>query len=69
MLWRFGKIKGRKGHQINTSKLVEEDVHEIRKMIKNEIKISEIAKKYKVSETAIRLIKSNKNWFHLPIKD
>jgi hypothetical protein len=54
--------KGRKGSDINTSKLTEQQVKKIRISICSN---SVLAKEYGVSKTAIRLIKIKKNWAHV----
>lgn len=59
--------KIRKGDQVNTSKLTEEQVIFIRKNAKKG-NYSYIGRLFGVSHTAIRLIITGKNWKHLPKK-
>jgi hypothetical protein len=55
-----------RGSRCGTAKLTEENVKEIKKLIKNKIKLKEIAEVFKVSESTIKAIKQKKNWAHIP---
>jgi len=56
--------KGRsaRGERNGESKLIEQDVHEIRQMLSQNILERVIAKKYGVSRKAISTIKTGENW-------
>jgi len=56
----FGKNRGRENNR-----LTETDVIQIKKMINDNLKNSEIISKYKISASSFFNIKSNKTWSHL----
>lgn len=58
-----------RGSRCGTAKLNEKQVVEIKRLINQKIKLVEIAKLYKVSESTIKAIKQNRNWAHLDISD
>ena len=62
--WRTGLSKPQKGEINNQSKLKEEDVIKIKKLIGNVSQV-DIAKKYNVHPSTIYLIKKGKNWKYL----
>lgn len=57
----------RKGSNNNFSKLNEEQVIEIKKLLKNKTKQQEVADKFKVSKRTIKAIASGQNWSHITI--
>lgn len=63
------KLNIMKGEQNGRSKLLVIDVINIKKMLSNKISQREIAKKYNVSQVAVSLIKRNKNWKYVAIKE
>lgn len=54
-----------RGSRCGTAKLNENEVLQIKKLIKNKIKLIDIAVKFNVSESTIKAIKQNRNWAHL----
>lgn len=60
--WKAPNKKGEAHHQ---NKLTEKDVKEIRKMLKENLKQSIIANKFRVSQSTISYIKSGRLWSHL----
>lgn len=56
----------RKGEEVKSAKLKEEDVREILKLLKKGLKSREIAKMYNVQSPAIDKIKNNTSWKHIP---
>lgn len=57
-----------RGSKCKAAKLKEEEVVEIRQLIKNKVKLKEIARIYKISESTIKAIKQNRNWAHITDK-
>ncbi len=58
-----------KGRHVVTrggAKLTEEQVKEIKKLLKEGITVTEIAKTYNMKQSSISLIKLGKNWKHVP---
>lgn len=59
------KSPNKKGELHHQNKLTEKDVKEIRKMLKENLNQSLIAKKFKVTQSTISYIKSGRLWSHL----
>lgn len=59
------KLSKRNGSNSHLSKLTEEKVKEIKKLIKRRISNQDIARKFGVSESSISKIKSGENWAHV----
>ena len=57
-----------KGSNNNFSKLTEEQVKEIKYLLKNKVKQQEIANKYNVKLRTIKAIASGQNWNHITIE-
>lgn len=57
----------RRGEQINTAKLTEEQVLEIRRRKANGDRTLDLAKEYGLTKGAINRLASGKTWKHLPI--
>jgi len=55
-----------RGADVNTSRLVDWEVVEIRRKAKEGRSQRSLAREYNVSQNAIRLIVLRKNWAHLP---
>ena len=53
------------GENNNFSKLIEENVIEIKKLLKNNVSGIKISKLYNVSTSAISAIKTGRNWKHI----
>ena len=53
------------GSKVGTSKLDEEKVYSIKKLLKSGLGCKEISQKYNVTLQAISLIKNGKNWKHI----
>lgn len=62
-----GAFKNRKGSIVGTSKLVEEEVVQIKKL-KGNMKTMDIAKYFNVSISTISAIHHERNWKHIKIK-
>lgn len=64
---RKGRAKGssRPGQLNPSAKLNNKKVSDIRSLLKDGMKVSVLAKKFKVSGTAIRYIKDNKTWVNI----
>ena len=60
-----GRSHKPKGEKNNNSKLKNEDVVDICKLLNNSVKKSDIAKKYSVSDSVIRNIEIGKVWAHI----
>lgn len=58
----------RRGQNNNFSKLTEEQVREIKYLLKDKVKQQTIADKYNVKLRTIKAIKSGQNWNHITIK-
>jgi hypothetical protein len=54
-----------RGSRCGTAKLNEDQVIHIKKLIKNKVKLIDIAIKFGVSESTVKAIKQNRNWAHL----
>jgi hypothetical protein len=57
--------KGLKGEENGASKLTDSDVVDIRTFLSQGMKITHIAKKFKIDRKVIYLIKDNKLWTHV----
>lgn len=55
----------RRGEKVHTNKLKETEVLKIRKMLKGEIPLKEIAEKFKISISAVSSIKHKRSWHWL----
>lgn len=62
---RVARDRQAKGSKNGDSKLNEEKVSEIKKLLKMGVTITRLAKDYNVSQTCIWLIKSGKKWKHV----
>lgn len=60
-----GRNNTPKGQSVGSSKLSEYDVHTIKKLLKREESLTEIARKYNVSIGTIHDIKYKKTWAHI----
>jgi len=56
-----------RGSRCGTAKLNEDQVIHIKKLIKNKVKLIDIAIKFGVSESTVKAIKQNRNWAHLKV--
>lgn len=56
------KKRSKRGENAASSKLTEKEVLKIRKLLENELPMTEIANKFNVTPTTIRAIKAKKNW-------
>jgi len=56
-----------RGSRCGTAKLNEDQVIKIKKLIKNKIKLVDIAAVFNVSESTIKAIKQNRNWAHIKV--
>lgn len=59
----------RRGQNNNFSKLTEQQVREIKKMLQDRVRHREIAELYNVTVRTIKAIKSGQNWSHITIED
>jgi len=57
-----GRGADRRGERAGGVKLIEQDVHEIRRMLSRAISQTVIAKKYGVAQVTISMIKTGKTW-------
>lgn len=62
---KFRKRPNKRGEKHHLCKLKENDVLEIRRMLSNGLKQSEISEKYNVDQSTISSIKINRNWTHV----